>query len=248
MSVVVVAPTYQEAENIERFITGVLNSVPGARVVIVDDASPDGTAALADRLAEKHSDVTVTVRQEKNGLASAYRDGFALALSQGATVVVSMDVDGSHDPRALPSLLARLGVDCDLVIGSRYVPGGGTVNWPLHRRLLSRWGNGYTARLLGLNVKDCTSGYRAYRADALRRLDLDVTKAEGYAFLTELVRRCSQRQLRVAEVPITFVDRQYGTSKMSPRIVFESMILVTAWGVADRWRRVVRRRGPTNGS
>ena len=148
-------------------------------------------------------------------------------------MIVSMDVDFSHDPDVLPELLRLIDVGADAVIGSRYVPGGATVDWPLHRRLLSRWGNRYTSFVLGLQVRDCTSGYRAYRAEALRAIDPGSTTAEGYAFLTELVRRLVRQGARVIETPIVFADRRYGESKMSGRIVVESMLLVTRWAIRD---------------
>ena len=163
-----------------------------------------------------------------------------MALDEGYDVVVSMDVDFSHDPKVIPSLLAAIEAGADGVIGSRYVPGGATADWPLHRRLLSRWGNRYTGAVLGLRVRDCTSGFRAYRATALRDIDPSSTSAEGYAFLTELVRRLVVRGHDVAEVPIVFRDREFGTSKMSTRIIAESMLLVTRWGVGD----ILHRRRP----
>ena len=237
MRTVIVAPTYQERENIERFLRAVRRAVPEGHVVIVDDASPDGTAQAARVLADELGQITVVERPGKAGLGSAYRHGFAHVLAHGADVVVSMDVDASHDPRAIPSMLQAVAAGADAVIGSRYVPGGSTVNWPVHRRLLSRWGNRYTARLLGVKVRDCTSGFRAYRADVLAAIDVTTTTAEGYAFLTELVRRLVREGRQVVEVPITFVDREVGTSKMSGRIIVESMFLVTTWGLRDRWCR-----------
>ena len=157
-------------------------------------------------------------------------------------VVVSMDADFSHDPAVLPELVRLVEDGADAVIGSRYVPGGATLHWPWHRRLLSRWGNRYTSALLGLRVRDCTSGYRAYRADALARIAPGTTTAEGYAFLTELVRRLSRAGCGIVETPIVFADRRAGRSKMSSRIVLESMLLVTRWGVRDRLRAVADRR------
>lgn len=239
---VIVAPTYQERENIERFLRSVRAAVPDGEVVIVDDASPDGTAAAARELAAELGGISVVERPGKAGLGSAYRHGFAHVLARGVDVVVSMDVDASHDPRSIPAMLAAIEAGADAVIGSRYVAGGATVNWPLHRRLLSRWGNRYTAAWLGVSVRDCTSGFRAYRGDVLAALDVGSTTAEGYAFLTELVRRLARGRRRVAEVPITFADREVGTSKMSGRIIVESMWLVTTWGVRDRLARLQRRR------
>jgi dolichol-phosphate mannosyltransferase len=238
---VVVSPTYQEAENITRFLESVRASLPDADILIIDDNSPDGTGRLAEDAAQRLGHIQVMHRTGKLGLGSAYREGFRVALSQGYDVIISMDVDFSHEPSVLPALVARLEAGADAVVGSRYVPGGSTVNWPLHRRVLSRWGNIYTATVLRLPIHDCTTGYRAYRADALRTIDPDSTRAEGYAMLTEFVRRMVRRGLTVVEHPITFVDRQHGTSKMSGRIVAESMLLVTGWALRDVSRSLLRR-------
>lgn len=244
MHVVVVAPTFQERENVERFLAALRAAVPSAHVLVVDDNSPDGTGLLADQAAQRLGQIRVLHRSGKSGLGSAYREGFAEALS-GAVgglpdVVVSMDVDLSHDPLVIPQLIAHVEAGAGLAIGSRYVPGGGTVNWPIHRRLLSRWGNRYTAWILRLPIRDCTSGFRAYSTQALRDIDPASTRAEGYAMLTEYARRLCRRGHRVAEVPISFLDRQYGTSKMSGRIVAESMMRVTLWGLQDLFGRLVR--------
>lgn len=241
MRAVVVAPTYNEAENIQAFVAAVRAAVPSADLLVVDDNSPDGTGALAEQAAAEHGQVKVLHRPGKQGLGSAYRNGFQVALDEGYEVIVSMDVDFSHDPTVIPSLLAAIEGGADAVIGSRYVPGGATADWPVHRRLLSRWGNRYTGLVLGLGVRDATSGFRAYRASALRDIEPSSTSAEGYAFLTELVRRLVVHGHPVAEVPIVFRDRERGTSKMSSRIIVESMLLVTRWGVAD----VVKRRRPS---
>lgn len=245
MSVIVVAPTYQEAENILPFLEAVRAALPEATVLIVDDNSPDGTGTIAEQAASQLGNIEVLHRTGKLGLGSAYRAGFSCALDRGFDVIVSMDVDLSHDPRVLPDLVARLGTDVDAVIGSRYVPGGRTVAWPWHRRVLSRWGNRYTSLLLRLPLKDCTSGYRVYRAEAMRAIDPLSTRAEGYGMLTEFARRMTRSGLRVVEHPIVFTDRQRGTSKMSGRIITESMLLVTAWGVRDLFvdlrRRLLRR-------
>jgi glycosyltransferase involved in cell wall biosynthesis len=177
--------------------------------------------------------IDLIVRPTKQGLGSAYREGFTAALARGYGVVVSMDVDLSHEPRVIPAMLALLDSGSQAVIGSRYVPGGCTVAWPLHRRILSRWGNRYTSIVLRLGVADCTSGFRAYDAAALRSIQPASTTAEGYAFLTELVLRFVRRGYQIAETPIVFTDRRYGTSKMSGRIVAESMWLVTSWAARD---------------
>ena len=241
-SVVVVLPTYNESQNIERMVRAVRDSAPAAHIMVIDDNSPDGTGRIADRLAEELDRVQVVHRTLKAGLGSAYRDGFARAIAAGHEVVVSMDVDFSHDPAVIPTVLAAIDSGADAVIGSRYVPGGGTRDWPLHRRLLSRWGNLYTGFAIGARVRDCTSGFRAYRASALAAIAPETTRAEGYAFLTELVLRLSRLGFVVREVPITFVERQYGTSKMSARIIAESMLLVTRWGISLRWERLRGRR------
>jgi dolichol-phosphate mannosyltransferase len=237
---IVVVPTYQEAENIGPFLSAVRAAVPEVDILVVDDNSPDGTGALAEEKAADLGNVKVLHRPGKQGLGSAYRHGFSVALDEGYDRIVHMDVDFSHDPAVIAQLLARLDDGADAVIGSRYVQGGATSDWPLHRRLLSRWGNRYTAFMLGLSFTDVTSGFRAYRCDVLRRIDPAGTSAEGYAFLTELARRLAHEAARVDEVPIVFADRRYGTSKMSGRIILESMLLVTRWGCRDRlnrWRR-----------
>ena len=237
---VVVVPTYNERENIQAFLAALRRAVPAADVLVVDDNSPDGTGALAEQSAAELGQVKVLHRPGKQGLGSAYRNGFTVAFDEGYDVIVSMDVDFSHDPAVIPSMLAQIDAGADAVVGSRYVPGGGTANWPVHRRLLSRWGNRYTGMVLGLGVRDCTSGFRAYRSSALRTIDPASTSAEGYAFLTELVRRLVSKNFSVREVPIVFRDRELGTSKMSTRIIVESMLLVTRWGVGD----IVHRRRP----
>jgi len=236
--VAVVLPTYNEAENIERLLRELRRIVPEARLLVVDDSSPDGTGAIAERCAVELGSIDVVHREVKDGLGNAYRFGFRRVVESGFDVVVTMDSDFSHDPNVIPSMLSRVKAGADAVIGSRYVPGGGTQDWPLHRRLLSRWGNVYTGWILGVKVRDCTSGFRAYRTEALAAIDPDSTRADGYAFLTELVVRLSRRGARIDEVPIVFVDRRYGTSKMSSRIVVESMLLVTRWGLGHRWRRL----------
>ena len=242
MRAVVVVPTYNEKENIQLFLAAVREAVPTADVLVVDDNSPDGTGALAEQSAAELGQVKVLHRPGKQGLGSAYRHGFDVALAEGYDVIVSMDVDFSHDPTVIPSLLAAIDGGADAVIGSRYVPGGATADWPLHRRLLSRWGNRYTGVVLGLGVRDATSGFRAYRAGALRDIDPSSTAAEGYAFLTELVRRLVVKGHPVGEVPIVFRDRVRGVSKMHPGIVVEALWLVTRWGVRDRVRKLRRLR------
>jgi dolichol-phosphate mannosyltransferase len=237
MRVLVVVPTYNERENVKILLPAVRRAAPEADILVVDDDSPDGTGAAVDEIAAALGQITLLHRPGKQGLGSAYRDGFDHGVDHGYDVVVSMDVDLSHDPDVLPELLSMIEVGADAVIGSRYVPGGATVDWPFHRRVLSRWGNRYASFVLRLQVRDCTSGYRAYRASALKEIDPGSTTAEGYAFLTELVRRLVRANLRVVETPIVFRDRRYGTSKMSGRIVAESMWLVTSWALRDLFRR-----------
>jgi dolichol-phosphate mannosyltransferase len=238
MRTVVVVPTYQEAGNITRFLSAVRAAAPEADVLVVDDNSADGTADLAERAAADLGQVKVLNRSGKQGLGTAYREGFRLALDEGYDVVVHMDADLSHDPAVIPELLRGIEGGAGVVIGSRYLPGGSTPNWPLHRRLLSRWGNRYTATVLRLPLTDVTSGYRAVRADVLRAANPATARAEGYAFLTELARRYVRSGVPVEEVPIAFHDRVAGESKMSARIIVESMSLVTAWAVKDQWLRL----------
>jgi dolichol-phosphate mannosyltransferase len=241
--VAVVLPTYNEAENIDRLLRELRSIVPEARLLVVDDASPDGTGRLAETCAAELGSIDVVHRSVKDGLGNAYRFAFERVIGEGFDVVVTMDSDFSHDPQVIPRMLDAIESGSDVVVGSRYVPGGGTRDWPLHRRLLSRWGNVYTGWILGVGVRDCTSGFRAYRASALAAIHPETTRADGYAFLTELMVRSVRQGARVVEVPIVFVDRRYGTSKMSSRIVLESMLLVTRWGLGHRWRRVTARFG-----
>lgn len=243
MPVAVVLPTYNEAENIDRLLRELRSIVPEARLLVVDDGSPDGTGRLAEACAAELGSIDVVHRAVKDGLGNAYRFAFERVIGEGFDVVVTMDSDFSHDPEVIPRMLDAIESGSDVVVGSRYVPGGGTRDWPLHRRLLSRWGNVYTGWILGVGVRDCTSGFRAYRASALAAIHPETTRADGYAFLTELMVRSVRQGARVVEVPIVFVDRRYGTSKMSSRIVLESMLLVTRWGLGHRWRRVTARFG-----
>ncbi|MEP7115183.1 MAG: polyprenol monophosphomannose synthase, partial [Ilumatobacteraceae bacterium] len=230
-------PTYNEAENIVGFLRAVRTAVPEADVLVVDDNSPDGTAALAEESAAELGRIKVLRRAGKHGLGAAYRHGFTIAFDEDYEAIVSMDSDYSHDPSVIPTMLRLIEGGADAVIGSRYVPGGSTVDWPLRRRLLSRWGNRYTAAVLRLPVRDCTSGFRAYRASALEAIEPAKTGAEGYAFLTELVRKLIANGSTIVETPIVFRDRQFGTSKMSGRIIAESMLLVTRWAIFDRTKR-----------
>jgi glycosyltransferase involved in cell wall biosynthesis len=235
--VLVVMPTYQEAANVETVLWRLRQAVPDATVLVVDDASPDGTAAIARRVAESVGKVEVLDHGRKAGLGGAYRDGFRWGLDRDFDVLVEMDADLSHDPAALPTLLAAVDEGADLSIGSRYVEGGVIPDWPLHRRLLSRWGNRYAGAMLGLNVRDATAGFRAYRADMLRAIDLDTIRADGYGFQIEMAYRVANAGGVIVERPITFVDREKGESKMSSRIIVEALVMVTRWGVRRRLAR-----------
>ncbi|WP_258724054.1 polyprenol monophosphomannose synthase [Cellulomonas sp. NS3] len=234
----VAIPTYNERLNIEDIVGRVRAAVPGAHVLVVDDGSPDGTGDLADALAAADPQVHVMHRTSKAGLGAAYLAGFAWAFERGYGVVVEMDADGSHLPEQLPSLLAALDErSAELVIGSRWVRGGSVVNWPLHRKVLSRGGSIYARVMCGIPVRDATAGYRAYRADALRRIVADGIESQGYCFQIDLVRRAHHAGMHVVEVPVTFVERERGESKMSRDIVVEAMGRVTRWG----FERVTRR-------
>lgn len=228
----VIIPTFNEIENLETIVGRVLASA-SADVLIVDDASPDGTGELADRLAERHSEVHVLHRSEKNGLGGAYLAGFAWGLERDYWALVEMDADGSHQPEELPKLVDQL-IDHDLVLGSRWVPGGRVLNWSKRREILSRGGNLYARLALGIDVRDSTGGYRVFSAAALRRIDLLHVASQGYCFQVDLLWRALERGLRVVEVPITFVERVHGESKMSGSIVSESLALVTWWGMRRR--------------
>jgi dolichol-phosphate mannosyltransferase len=240
MPALVVIPTYNEAENIDRVLRAVRTSLADAGILIVDDGSPDGTADLAEKLGEELGGIDVLRRASKSGLGSAYRAGFAWGLERGWDAFVEMDADLQHDPAALPTLLGPIADGVDLVVGSRYVPGGSIPNWRWYRRLLSQGGNIYAAALLGLGIKDSTSGFRAYSARILRLVDLNVVRAEGYGFQIEMVRQVLDHGGRVVEVPIRFVDRVEGESKMSMHIVVEALGLVTWWAAL----RVVRSLRP----
>ena len=234
---ILVLPTFNERENIEKFLTRVRETNPSLSIVVVDDLSPDGTGAIVEQLSNTDSLLSVIHRSGKKGLGAAYLAGFARALECGFDNIVTMDADFSHDPAVIPSLLGALENDSAVAIGSRYIPGGSIVGWPLHRHVLSKYGNFYTRFVLGLTPRDCTSGFRAYRSTTLAAIDLDSIKGDGYVFLTSILRRIQQQRLKVNEVPITFTDRVEGQSKMSPRIVAESMLLVTLFGLKDLLRR-----------
>ncbi len=239
-SVLVIIPTYNESESLPGVIERLRRAVPDADVLIADDNSPDGTGLLADELAAHDSHIHVLHRAGKEGLGKAYLAGFAWGLERDYEVLVEMDADGSHRPEELPRLLAQM-PHADVVLGSRWVPGGAVVNWPASRRLLSQGGSLYTRMALGIPTRDATGGYRAYRASALASLDLATVESNGYCFQIDLLWRALQRGLVVREVPITFVEREAGTSKMSNRIVREALLNVTRWGASHRWAQVSRR-------
>ena len=237
--IVVIIPTFNERESLAAIVGRVRSSVPEVEILIIDDNSPDGTGAIADELAAAEPKVQVMHRLGKEGLGAAYLAGFSWALQNSFDVVVEMDADGSHQPEQLPRLLAALR-GADLVLGSRWIAGGGTENWSKGREILSRGGNFYTRAMLGVPLHDATGGYRAFRADTLRKLDLHDVASQGYCFQVDLAWRAVQRGLVVTEVPITFVERAAGTSKMSQRIVVEALWRVTVWGFDDRVTRIRR--------
>lgn len=241
----VVIPTYNERESLADTVRRVRAAVPEASVLVVDDSSPDGTGALADELAAADEAVVVLHRTAKNGLGAAYLEAFGWALERGFDPIVQLDADGSHLPEQLPRLLAALeGADAagpaDVVIGSRWIPGGAIEHWPRHRELLSRWGSAYARAALRLPTRDATAGYRVFRAEALRRLRLEDVHTRGYGFQVDMLWHARNAGLTIVEVPVTFVERTRGRSKMSPAIVIEAMLRVTAWGLRSRFggRRV----------
>ncbi len=241
MRPLVVLPTYNEALNIEEVLERARKAVPGLSVLVVDDGSPDGTAEIAEAWGSANGGgVQVLRRTEKSGLGSAYRAGFREGLKQGFDILIEMDSDLQHDPAMLPALIHAVEDGADLAIGSRYVPGGEVPGWKFSRRFISQAGNLYAGIVLGMKVRDATAGFRAYAAPALEKIALDSIKADGYGFQIEMAYEVKRNGGRIVEVPITFGERQRGTSKMSSRIVFEALALVTWWGIRDR----VLRRHP----
>ena len=230
-----VIPTYNEKDALPLILDRVRSAVPNAEILVVDDKSPDGTGEIAQLRSETDDHIHVMHRLGKEGLGAAYLAGFAWGLQNGFDVLVEMDADGSHQPEELPKLLAALDT-ADLVLGSRWVEGGGTRNWSKGREILSRGGNTYTRIMLGIKIFDSTGGYRVFRANTLRALDLNEVASQGYCFQVDLAWRAKQRGFRVVEVPITFVEREVGTSKMSRRIVTEALWRVTVWGIQSRVR------------
>ncbi|HLV75327.1 dolichol-phosphate mannosyltransferase [Actinomadura hallensis] len=235
--VLVIIPTYNERDNIEGIARRVRDAVPSADVLVVDDASPDGTGEVADAMAARDEQIRVLHREGKDGLGPAYIAGFRWAAEQGYDVMVEMDADGSHQPEQLPRLLAAL-EDADLVIGARWVPGGEVRNWPRRREVLSRGANTYARLMLGIPLHDATGGFRAFRAATLEKIGLEEVDSRGYCFQIDLALRTLRQGLRVVEVPITFVERVHGTSKMNRDVMAEAALRITQWGIADRVARL----------
>ena len=235
----VIIPTFNERENLPLIVGRVHKARPDVHILIVDDGSPDGTGELADELALADTDrVHVMHRSSKGGLGAAYLAGFAWGLNREYSVLVEMDADGSHPPEQLHRLLDAVDRGADLAIGSRYVPGGKVRNWPRRRMVLSRTANGYSRILLGVDIHDITAGYRAYRRRVLEKLELDDVASHGYCFQVDLTWRTVRAGFTIVEVPITFTEREIGTSKMSGSVVREALFKVTQWGVQHRVRQV----------
>ena len=227
------SPTYNERENIDVFLSRVRAAEPNADVFIVDDDSPDGTAMLVSEWAAKDSKVHLLLRKGARGYAEASREGLSVIADKGYGIIITIDCDLSHDPLVIPTMLEHISNGADVVVGSRYVRGGGVQNWSLFRRLLSRWGNLYTSFMLGVRVRDCTSGFRAYSGDIIRNGVLETTTSGGYAFLSEVLFRLrSDKSISIVETPIIYQDRTAGESKMNKTIIGESMRLVTGWGLS----------------
>ena len=236
MRVVTIIPTFNEIDSLPRTVARLRAAVPASDVLVVDDNSPDGTGKLADSLATGDSAIHVHHRRGKEGLGAAYIAGFKWGLDAGYDVLVEMDADGSHQPEELQRLLDALDAGADMAKGSRWIRGGKVVNWPLHRKLLSLGGSLYSRILLGVGIKDITGGYNAFKSTTLRRIDLESVESVGYCFQIDLTWKTLKAGLSVREVPITFVEREFGDSKMSGNIVLESIMLVTKWGLRSRWQ------------
>lgn len=236
----VIIPTYDEAGNLPVTLERLLAAAPAVDVLVADDNSPDGTGRLADEwaAADEAGRIHVLHREGKEGLGAAYIAGFRWALDRGYTVICEMDADGSHPAESLPDMLRAVDDGADLAIGSRYVPGGSVENWPLQRHIISRGGNLYSRIMLGVRIRDITAGYRAYRADALAELDFDAIESRGYCFQIDMTWRLLRNGRHVAEVPITFVERTVGASKMSESIFREAAVNVARWGLAERRRQL----------
>ncbi|GAA1143949.1 polyprenol monophosphomannose synthase [Nesterenkonia lutea] len=240
MKILTIIPTYDEIDALPGTVERLRAAVPDSDVLIVDDNSPDGTGRFADELSRQDAQIHVLHRTSKNGLGGAYIAGFGWGLREGYDILVELDADGSHQPEQLPSLLAKID-EADLVIGSRWVPGGSVVNWPLHRVAISRAGSLYSRTMLGLKVRDITAGFRVFRRSVLEDIDLSSIESVGYGFQVDMTFRVAKMGRTIAEVPITFVERTQGVSKMSSDIVVEAMLNVTRWGLAARARTLKER-------
>ncbi|MGY4542659.1 dolichol-phosphate mannosyltransferase [Arthrobacter sp. UYNi723] len=247
MRVLTIIPTYNELESLPKTLQRLRAAVPASDVLVVDDNSPDGTGQLADGFAAEDPQVHVLHRKGKAGLGAAYIAGFKWGLEAGYDVLVEMDADGSHQPEQLPQLLEAVEQGADLAMGSRWVPGGSVVNWPLYRQAISRTGSTYARLMLGLKIKDVTGGYRAFRRTTLEKLNLDLVDSVGYGFQVDLAWRVAKLGLRIEERPITFVERELGASKMSGNIVVEAMVNVTRWGLQARWNKLTGKKDPAQG-
>ena len=242
MRSVAIVPTFNEADNIEKLCRAIRKSAPDVGILIVDDNSPDGTASIAESLIDELGDISVMRRPGKSGLGAAYRAGIRRAIDDGADICIQIDADFSHDPVMIPALVSAVEHGADLAVGSRYVPGGITENWPRKRRTLSRWANRYAAGVLGLAINDATAGYRAYRSTALTdRMQFDTVKADGYGFQVEMTHRLVRSGGRIVEIPIIFRDRTLGESKMSQGIIQEGFLMVIRLWLDDRRGRRERR-------
>ncbi|MGL4173266.1 MAG: polyprenol monophosphomannose synthase [Actinomycetota bacterium] len=235
----VVIPTYNERESIESIVGRVRSAAPALHILITDDNSPDGTGRIADRLAAADESIHVLHRTAKEGLGAAYLAGFAWGLDKGYDVLVEMDADGSHQPEQLQRLLDALN-EADLVLGSRWIPGGEVINWPPHRKLISRGGTTYARFVLGIQLRDVTGGFRAFRSSALRAITAEHIDSQGYCFQIDLAWRTVRHGFRVREVPVTFIERAHGQSKMNSKIVIEALARVTQWGLRHRYDQIVQ--------
>lgn len=242
MRVLTIIPTYNELESLPKTLTRLREAAPSVDVLIADDNSPDGTGDLADEFAAADPQVKVLHRKSKEGLGAAYIAGFIWGLDEGYDVLVEMDADGSHQPEQLPLLLDAIEQGADLVLGSRWVPGGKVVNWPQHRKLISRGGSLYSRILLGVKYRDITGGYRAFRRETLEQINLSKVDSVGYGFQVDMLWRVAQLGLKIVEVPITFVEREFGASKMSGNIFQEAVLNVTKWGLTARWNKLTGKK------
>ena len=242
MRSVAIVPTYNEADNIEKLCRAIRKHAPEAGILVVDDNSPDGTGEVVESISDEIGDLALVRRPGKGGLGAAYIAGMRQAIDEGADICIQIDADFSHDPAMIPALVSAVEHGADLALGSRYVPGGITENWPARRRMLSRWGNRYVAGVLGLAINDATAGYRAYRSTALTdRMDFETVRAAGYGFQVEMTHRLVRSGGRIVEIPITFRDRTAGESKMSGNIIKEAFVLVLQLWIKDRRGRRERR-------